>query len=361
MNSNRKERILKQMQHHEIDQLILSDPDTLNYLTGIHIAPGERMMVLLLCADGEATLFLNKLFPLSSDPGFPVIGFDDTEDPVALLAGELSPIGTVGIDKNWSARFLLPLMETLPGLTYRIGSACVDACRMRKDDDEINAMMQSSQLNDKAIGQLIQELKPGMTELDACERLKKIYAELGAEGTSFDPLICFGAGGAEPHHDSDHTHLEEGMAVIIDIGCIADSYCSDMTRSFFFGTPDAEYQTVHNIVHGAWKAAFETVKPGIPLKMVDAAARSFIEKAGYGPFFTHRTGHGIGLSVHEFPDVSAVSETIAEPGMVFSIEPGIYLPGKFGVRIEDLVVVTENGCESLNHFSKNALHSEICF
>ena len=192
-----------------------------------------------------------------------------------------------------------------------------------------------------------------MKESDVADLYKQISAGLGSSKPSFAPLICFGANCAEPHHDTDASLLKTGDSVILDVGLTWQSYCSDMTRTVFMGTPTDEQKRVYDIVRAANDAGRAAVRPGIPLKEVDRVARKVIEDAGYGPQFIHRTGHGIGLEVHEFPDVSATSEVIAKPGMIFSVEPGIYLPGKFGVRVEDLVVVTEDGCETLNAAPKD--------
>jgi Xaa-Pro dipeptidase len=196
----------------------------------------------------------------------------------------------------------------------------------------------------------------GVTELEAAAKIEQFNKALGIETLSFTPIVCFGKNAAEPHHENDATILTEGMAIIIDMGGIADGYCSDMTRTFYKGEPSEHFKTVYDIVKTANERAISKVKPGVKLSEIDAAARSYITEMGYGPYFTHRTGHGIGADVHEFPDVSAVSEIICQPGMTFSIEPGIYLPDAFGIRIEDLVCVTETGCLILNKFSKNLIN-----
>ena len=177
--------------------------------------------------------------------------------------------------------------------------------------------------------------------------LKNAKAQ-GGTGPSFAPITCFGANGAEPHHDNDDTRLKDGDSVILDVGLLHRRYCSDMTRTLFFGHVDAEQQKVYDACRRANEAGRAAVRPGLPMCEFDRAARRVIEDAGYGKYFIHRTGHGIGLEVHEHPDNSSVSQIIARPGMCFSVEPGIYLPGRFGVRIEDLVCVTEDGCETLN-------------
>ena len=221
---------------------------------------------------------------------------------------------------------------------------------MCKDSEEIAAMRESSHLNDKVLAALMQTVKEGETEAQLGRRYAEIARSMGAAGYSFAPLICFGAHCAEPHHESDETPLKKGDSIIFDVGLDLNKAMSDMTRTVFFGEPTEEMKKVYELVRRANLAGKAAVKPGIKLCEIDRAARSVIEEAGYGEYFIHRTGHNIGIGVHEPPDVSATSQAVAKPGMIFSIEPGIYLPGKFGVRIEDLVVVTEDGCEVLNHY-----------
>ena len=230
----------------------------------------------------------------------------------------------------------------------KLGSAPVDDARMCKDAEELSAMRESSRLNDKVLEKLMSTVRAGETERQLAERYVEIARSMGAAGYSFKPLVCFGANCAEPHHDSDDTPLKEGDSIIFDVGLDLNHAMSDMTRTMFFGAPTGEMKRVYELVRRANLAGKAAVKPGARLCDVDNAARRVIEEAGYGEYFIHRTGHGIGLEVHEPPDVSAACERPLEPGMIFSIEPGIYLSGKFGVRIEDLVTVTQDGCEVLN-------------
>ena len=347
MFEHRLARVIENMQRASLSQLLVSAPASVYYLTGKWIHPGERMLALLIRADGSIRLFANKLFALSGTVSMPLTEYDDTDDCVKILAEYLLP-GTVGIDKVWPSLFTIRLIETRSDIRPVLGSHCVDDARLCKDAAEIQLMRESSRKNDETTLKVIQSLRCGMKESDVAALYKQISAGLGSSKPSFAPLICFGANCAEPHHDTDDTILKTGDSVILDVGLTWQSYCSDMTRTVFMGQPSDEQKRVYDLVCAANAAGRAAVRPGIPLKDVDRAARKVIEDGGYGPQFIHRTGHGIGLEVHEFPDVSATSEVIAKPGMIFSVEPGIYLPGKFGVRVEDLVVVTENGCETLN-------------
>lgn len=352
MNLNRIQKTAARMVDLGLDQLIISDPVTIFYLTGTWIHTGERMLVMLMDKAGKCQLFVHEMFQQSDDLGMPVGYFTDVESPVAVLNKAIVSGAVVGIDKNWPSRFLLALQEINGSIKTVNGSYAVDSVRMLKDADEQAKMEKSSALNDDAMDLIQARVQEGKSELEMIETLKEIYKMVGAEGFSFDPIICYGAGAAEPHHTSDDTCVQPGDSVIIDIGCMKDDYCSDMTRTVFYKSVSPEAEKVYNLVKEANEKAIAAVKPGVRFCDIDAAARNVITEAGYGEFFTHRTGHSIGLEVHDFGDVSSANELPVEAGMIFSIEPGIYLKGKFGVRIEDLVLVTEDGCKVLNNYSK---------
>ena len=351
MNQSRINRVIENMRQDGLSQILVTAPASVFYLTGAWIAPGERMLALLVKDDGSAVLYANRLFALNGNVEAPLVEFDDTDDSVAILAKAVAP-GKIGVDKFWPSQFTIRLMEARPDVRPVLGSAPVDRARMQKDAGELALMREASRLNDEAIRRTIAGLREGMTELEASALYLANARAVGGSGCSFEPLICFGANCAEPHHVTDSAStLRAGDSVIIDVGLRWQSYASDMTRTVFFGAATDEQKRVYDLVCAANAAGRAAVRPGLPLSAFDHAARKVIEDAGYGKYFIHRTGHGIGLQEHEPPDVSSVSETIAEPGMVFSIEPGIYLPGKFGVRIEDLCIVQEDGGEIINHYS----------
>ena len=351
MNNERIRRVTDNMAAAGLEQIIVTAPSSVFYLTGKWISPGERMLALLIRTDGTVRLFANRLFALRGSIDVPLTEFDDTDDPLDALSAALAP-GRIGIDRFWPSQFTIGLMEHRGDIRPVVGSAPVDRARMCKDAQELDLMRAASKLNDRILETLIPRLYEGMTELEGSEMYLSIARELGAAGPSFEPLICFGANCAEPHHSSDATRLKRGDSIICDVGALLNDYCSDMTRTVFLGEPTEEMRRVYELVRAANEAGRAAVRPGVPMKEFDRAARSVIEAGGYGPYFIHRTGHSIGLEVHEKPDNSATDETIALPGMTFSVEPGIYLPGKFGVRIEDLVAVTEDGCETLNALSR---------
>lgn len=350
-SGTRMERVRAEMQAHGLAQLIVSDPNTIFYLTGLRLDPGERMYALLLSADGSARLFLNRLFG-RPEIGLPVVGFDDTDDAPALMAPYLDKTKALGVDKNWPARFLLRLQELPVAREYRVGSICCDLVRAVKDEAEQAAMIESSRVNDACMAEFAALVRPGVTEVELAERFLQIYKAHGCSGPSFHPIVAFGDDAADPHHSNSARALRPGECVLLDVGGVYRDYCSDMTRTFFTAEPTAEQRAVYELVRAANAAAEALVRPGVRMCELDAAARRVIADAGYGDYFNHRLGHFIGLEDHEYGDVSAACRWQAKPGMCFSIEPGIYLPGKFGVRIEDLVLVTETGCVVLNQFPK---------
>lgn len=341
------------MEEENLNQLLVTDPASIFYLTGKWIYPGERMLALYINRKGNHKLFINELFPLEEDLGVEKISYNDRQNPIEVLTSFIDKDSAIGIDKSWPSRFLIDLMEQEAASKYVDGSFIIDDLRMIKDKEEIAFLREASRLNDQAMEKLVREISDPYSEQDLNKKLREIYREIGADDVSFEPIIGFGANAADPHHVCDNTKLREGDGIVIDIGCLKDNYCSDMTRTVFYKSVSEKAKEIYHIVQEANEKAKDFVKPGTRFCDVDHAARKIIEDAGYGKYFNHRTGHSIGIEIHEPGDVSEVNTNLLKPGMVFSIEPGIYLPGEVGVRIEDLVVVTENGCEVLNHYDRN--------
>ena len=352
MKQNRIDRIMTQLETMGVSQMLIVDPMSIYYLTGVYNDPHERFYGLLLKKDGNHIYFLNKLFSIHEEVGARKVWYSDTDPAMEIVAQYLDKDAPLGVDKDLKARFLLPLMEQKAATAFINTSLAVDTVRGIKDQEEQEKMRVASRINDQAMAKLKTLVHPGVTEREIADQLLEIYQSLGADGFSFSPLVAFGANAADPHHGPDDTVLKEGDVVLFDVGCIKDGYCADMTRSFYFGSVTDTHREIYETVKAANEAAIAKVKPGIPLKELDLTARNLITEKGYGPQFNHRLGHFIGLNVHDFGDVSSANEKLTEPGMIFSIEPGIYLVGDTGVRIEDLVMVTEDGCEVLNSYSK---------
>lgn len=341
------------MKANRLKQILVTDTPSIFYLTGRWIESGERLLVLLVKEKGRPILLVNELFPQKVSTDLEFVWTKDTTDAIGLLAEYILKDEVLGIDKNWPSGFLLKLMDLLPGAGFVNSSLLLDKIRAQKDEEEIKFMRAASKLNDDAMRMLIDALNEDMTEREMENALKGIYDDLGADGFSFTPIIAYGKNGANPHHENSHRLLKKGDSIILDIGCRKDNYCADMTRTVFFGEVSDKAKEVYETVLLANESAINRVKPGVKFSDIDAAARNVIEEKGYGKFFTHRTGHSIGIEVHEFGDVSSANDEVLKPGMIFSIEPGIYLEGELGVRIEDLILVTEDGYENLNHYPKN--------
>lgn len=350
MKINKFERIIKCLEQKKINQMVIYKPFDIFYLTEKLIEPGERFFAMYINTDGTKKIFANKLFNLKNISDAEIIYYTDSENPIEIISQSIRN-DSVLIDRSFPAKFLLPLMN-LCNAKYYV-SDILEYIRLIKNDNEINLMRECSRLNDKAISILIKNIYTNQSELETVEILKDIKKELGLDLFSFDPIIAFGKNTAQPHHIPNETRLKDGDCIVIDIGFIKNNYCSDMTRTIFYKHASDFDRKIYNIVLQANLLAIEKVKPGTKFSEIDLAARNFIKENGYGENFIHTTGHSIGLQCHEFGTITFRNHDRIEPGMIFSIEPGIYLKNKIGVRIEDLILVTNNGYEILNRYPKD--------
>ncbi len=354
MHKNRIDRLIKKMKENNLSHLIISDPYAIFYLLDIKIEPGERALALYLHKDGDLKLLINELFPQEGDIAADFIWYNDVEDGIDKLSKYIKEDEVIGIDKFWPAKFLLRLQEIFPDKKYINGSDIVDAVRRVKDEEEKNLMRESSAINDAVMEEIIPWVIKGLNEKELSAKLKEIYKAHGVEEVSFEPITAYGRSAADPHHSTDDTCGKLGDCVVLDIGGMYKNYASDMTRTVFIGEASERAREIYEIVKEANLRGIAAAKPGNKMSDVDKAARSYIEEKGYGKYFTHRTGHSIGLECHEAGDVSSVNDSEIEVGQIFSVEPGIYLLDEgIGVRIEDLVLITEDGCEVLNKVSKD--------
>ena len=354
VDEGRIARVLDRLEcEHPGAQLLVTDPWSIYYLTGFYAEMYERFSGVLLKAGERPVIFNNALYPIDGYNNASVVVFSDTDDLTELLAAHIDSAMPLGVDSQMRSGFLVPLQERNVASSFFLGSFAVADARAHKDATERDLMRRSSAINDAVMARVAQLVRPGVTECEIADQLLNIYREEGAQGFSFDPIVSFGANAADPHHEPDGTVLQENQVVLFDIGGRHNGYCSDMTRTFFWGDVDDESRRIHDIVRTANEAAEAMIKPGVRFCDIDRTARDVIEDSGYGAYFTHRLGHSIGLQDHEPGDVSLANESRVEPGMTFSIEPGIYLPGHTGVRIEDLVLVGETGVEVLNAYDKH--------
>ena len=330
-----------------LDGLLLSVGSDLPYLTGYEAPPLERLTILVL-TPADAVLVVPELEAPRVEQGpFEIRAWAETEDPIGIVVGMLPDAGRFGIgDHMWSV-FLLRLQARLSGSSFESATPVTASLRMRKEPGEIDLLRRAAQATDRVAARLADVRMSGMTERELSRQVGRWTLEEGHDIDMFK-IVASGPNGASPHHEPTDRVIEEGDMVVIDFGGRLGGYWSDMTRMFVVGQATPEQAEVHDVVQVAQRSAVDAVRPGAVAADVDQAARSVIEEAGYGDHFIHRTGHGIGLQGHEEPYIIETNLDPVEPGMAFSIEPGIYLPGRFGVRIEDIVVVTETGVEPLN-------------
>ena len=327
----------------------------LRYLIGQSGESFERLTTLVIPADGVPALVVPKMeapgfadVPLD-ELGIEVVTWVDGDDPYALAADRLSGVDRVAVSDFTPALHVLALRSALPKAEQVLAGPIVRELRMRKDAAEIDALRRAGAAIDRVHARVGEWLRPGRTEAEVGADIEAAIVE---EGHALADFVIVGSGpnGASPHHSLSDRVIEPGDVGVVDIGGpIPEGYNSDSTRTYAVGTPrDADVMATYAVLEAAQQAAVDAVRPGVSAESIDAAARSLIEAAGFGEYFIHRTGHGIGLDVHEEPYIIAGNELLLEPGMAFSIEPGIYQPGRWGARIEDIVVVTDDGVEPMN-------------
>ncbi len=255
----------------------------------------------------------------------------------------------------WTYDAYLQLQEALPRVALFSRPEAIEDLRLIKEADELESIAQAVRIGDRAFEQLLPLIKPGVREQDLALELEFLMRKQGATGTSFTTIVASGSRSALPHGTASAKKLARGDLVVLDFGCIFEHYCSDMTRTVAVGQAGAREKEIYQIVLEAQLAGLEILQAGISGAEADQAARQIIEKAGYGDYFGHSTGHGVGLVIHEQPRLSKKSSDILQPGMVVTVEPGIYLPGWGGIRIEDLVVIQSGGCRNFTVSRKNEL------
>lgn len=245
------------------------------------------------------------------------------------------------------------LKKNCPSFEFVPNSREIALLRSIKTPMEISLMTQAQRIAEKALAEVIDSLKPGVTEREVAAQLLYKMQMLGADDKSFDTIVAFGDNSAVPHHESGDRKLEKNDIILIDMGAVYKGYCSDMTRTFFYGTPNEELQSIYSIVLEAQQYALKHIKAGMTGREADSLAREYIMANGYGEQFGHSLGHSVGVEIHEWPSLSIASADVLKPGMIVTVEPGIYVDGLGGVRIEDMVVVTEDGVNDLTEFDKS--------
>ena len=335
--------------------LVAPGPD-LVYFTGY--APmviAERITMLVIDVTREPAMIAPtlELAGVEDAPGAPAItlsGWEDGDDPYRAVAGLLEAVGRYAISDSAWAMHVLGLQRALPHSSYVAMSTALPMLRAIKDADELGRLAAAGRAVDACFEEIVQARFAGRREREVATDLAALMREHGHSRVDFT-VVGSGPNGANPHHDVSDRVIERDDMVVMDFGGVKHGYESDITRTVHVGEPSEPEEEVFEVVRQAQQAAFEEVRPGVACQEVDRAARKVIAGAGYGKYFIHRTGHGIGLTAHEPPYMIEGETEPLQPGMCFSIEPGIYLPGRFGVRIEDIVTVTETGARRLNNAS----------
>ncbi len=340
-----------------VDALLLSVGPDLPWLTGYEAMPLERLTMLVVPRGGDATLLVPRLEAprvVDRPDVFTLRSFEETDDPVAIVAGLVSGARSLAIgDRTW-ARFLVDLQSALPDASWRKGSEVTGPLRAVKDPSEIEALRRAAEAADRVAAQLQGDEIPlvGRTEADVSADIGRRLVDEGHQRVNF-AIVAAGPNAASPHHEAGRRVIEAGDVVLCDFGGTmfgpdGAGYCSDITRCVSIGEPEPEVAHAYAVLHEAQAAAVEAALVGTPCEEVDMAARSIIAEGGYGERFVHRTGHGIGVEEHEDPYVVAGNTTLLAPGHAFSVEPGIYVPGAWGLRLEDIVVAAADGPDRLN-------------
>ncbi|HHY99759.1 MAG TPA: aminopeptidase P family protein [Tissierellia bacterium] len=342
----------------EIDAMLIAPSEEMEFILGHNTHLCERFQALIIKNDGTYFYICNLLtvdeIQSVLGPDIKVYGWFDGDvftDTVKKAFEEQGLIGkTIAVNSTERAFIILQIMEAVD-VKFINGKPYLEVMRLIKNEEELNNLRMAARITDESYEELIKFIKPGIKEADIAKKMNEIFREKGAdEGFT---MVCSGPNSSYPHYNDDQRVIQEKDIIILDWGCKYNNMCADMSRTIFVGGITDEERKVYEIVRASQEAGEKAAVKGAYIPDVDKAAREIIEKAGYGKYFFTRLGHGIGYSVHEAPDIKASNKRHLEKGMVFSIEPGIYMAGKFGIRIENIVAVTEDGNEVLNKASKD--------
>ncbi|WP_079510038.1 M24 family metallopeptidase [Mesobacillus jeotgali] len=348
------------MKDNGVDVTFVTSPDNVFYLSGFLSDPHERLLAVAVFQDAEPFMIcpaMDKENAKNAGWALEIIGYSDTEDSMELafnaMKKRVSFIKKIAIEKE---QLNVERYEKIAGLSD--GSEFVSAeeklrlMRMVKTEEELQRLRKACELADFAIETGVSEIKEGKTELDVLAAIEYELKKKGVTEMSFSTMVLTGKNAAAPHGTPGLTKIKKGDLVLFDLGVVMDGYCSDITRTVAYGEITKQQEEIYNTVLKAQLKSLETARAGVSCSEVDLAARNVIEEAGYGDYFPHRLGHGLGVSVHEYPSLTSTNPLLLEKGMVFTAEPGIYVPGVAGVRIEDDVVITESGIEILTKYTK---------
>jgi len=341
----------------ELDAVLITSPKHVYYLTGFFTDPHERFLGLIIPAKGETSLIvpaLDREAAAAASSVQNIFTHTDIQNPYEVLKQTLpANVKQLGMEKNQMTVDRYEAMGAVVQATRYVDvEQPLREMRVIKSADEVDRIKHAIRLVEDSLSETLKKAKPGATEKELVAELEFQMKRLGAEGPSFASMVLAGEKSALPHGKPGTRQVQEGELLLFDIGVEANGYVSDITRTFAVGEINDQLREIYEIVLAANEAAIAEVRPGATLAHLDKTARDVIAAKGYGEYFMHRLGHGLGMEVHEYPSVHGENQDKLRAGMVFTIEPGIYLPGAGGVRIEDNVLVTETGVEVLTQFSK---------
>lgn len=351
----RQQKIFELLKKENINKALIGDPYSIKYITGINIVPYERFYGVVLDADNQFCTMINPSVDIGCMKGtMNEKVYLDSDGPKDSIINVIGDCEVLAVESKYFSIAIGKILDELNSEIVDIGNI-ISTLRMYKDELEIGYMQEAARIVDEAIGYVFDKIKPGMTEKELSLLLYSFMAQKpGVITDEFIILVQGGANSANPHGVAGDYAFREGDIILLDFCGYYKYYWSDITRCLFLGyVGNEKLKEIYNIVVGANLAAIEKVKPGVLAKDIDKVARDYIISAGYGEYFIHRTGHGLGLSVHEEPYITSVNDFVIDEGMTFTIEPGIYLKGIGGVRIEDDILVTKDGCHIFTKTSKN--------
>ncbi|MBO9130629.1 Xaa-Pro peptidase family protein [Bacillus sp. 165] len=355
----RLEKLTHWLKENDIQAAFLSSTPSVFYMSQFHCEPHERLLGLFVFQEAEPLLVCPKMEEAAAKKTwkYDILGYTDTDNTWDMIGKALQARGikghSIAIEKeHLNVERYEYLRSLFPEASFISAESQINELRLVKDEQELTILRQAASMADFAIEIGVNEIAEGKTELEILATIENEIKKKGINKMSFDTMVLTGANSALPHGVPGLNRIESGDFVLFDLGVVIDGYCSDITRTVAFRSVNEEQQRIYDTVLAGQLKAIEACKPGVAIAEIDKAARSTIADAGYGQYFPHRLGHGLGISVHEYPSITDVNETPLKEGMVFTIEPGIYVPNVGGVRIEDDIYVTKDGVEILTKFPK---------
>ncbi|WP_027482995.1 M24 family metallopeptidase [Deinococcus pimensis] len=362
-HARRLQRALRLAREANLTALALVPGANLRYLTDLRLPPSKRFTLALLHVDGTVAMIVpnleeQRVQEASAIPGLRLYPYEQRDEYVLALRDALHDLDLTGRDlvgiEHWAMRAmeLRPIEAALPGVVTHDVTSLFARLRSVKDEAELRALDRAARIVEEALDRTVAHIRPGVTERELATVWFRELIERGSDGAAFDLVVAGGPNASQPHHDSADRPFQEGDLILMDGGAVHDGYVSDITRVFALGEPGEDARRVYDAVLRANHAGRAACRPGATGAHVERAVRDVLEDAGYGPYILHAVGHGIGLEIHETPFLGAGHHTPLDVGTVFTVEPGLYVPGRLGIRIEDSVVVTPDGARSITRFPR---------